>query len=88
MQEDPDQLLSFTPLLEALPSLLPSALHSHQSIFTRRTSGHCLGTFIAENFLFSPVKCGVPHYYPSTLSSLSHSFSFKVFVANQLALSA
>jgi hypothetical protein len=36
-----------------------------------RTSGHCLGTFTAENVSVSPVKCIVSHYSPPTFSSLS-----------------
>jgi hypothetical protein len=37
---------------------------SLQSPFTRRTSGHCLGTFIAEHLCPPSVKCSVSHYSP------------------------
>jgi hypothetical protein len=40
----------FAPLLIALPSPLPNALPTVQTTFTR-TSGHCLGAFVAVNFI-------------------------------------
>jgi hypothetical protein len=43
-----------TPLLISLPSPLPNALPSLQPTFARRTSGHCLGTFIVENVSLPP----------------------------------
>jgi hypothetical protein len=51
-----------------------------QLTFTRRTSGHCMGTFLSVNWvLFHPVKSSVSHYQP-TFSSLSvFYFGFKVF---------
>jgi hypothetical protein len=44
---------------------VPNAVLSLQPTFTRRTSGHCLGAYIAENFCSLSVKCSV--------SLLSHS---------------
>jgi hypothetical protein len=37
-----------------VPSLLPKALPSLQTFFTRRTIGHCLGTFTAQKLISSP----------------------------------
>jgi hypothetical protein len=68
------------PLLIALLSPLPNTLPSLQPTFTRRTSGHCLGTNVAENLsLFHPLNVvsviALPP--PRTFSSLSfiHSCS-------------
>jgi hypothetical protein len=69
MQWNPTQLLSLLHL-SSLPSSQPNILPPVQPTFTRRTNGHCLGTFIAVNLaLFPPVKCSVSHY-PPTFSSL------------------
>jgi hypothetical protein len=76
VQWDPAQLLSllhFSSLASSLLNVLPPPKHT----FTRRTSGHSLGTFIAVSLaLLPPVKCSVSHY-PPTFSSLSLSFGFK-----------
>jgi hypothetical protein len=74
------------PLQVALPSPIPNALPSLQSAFTRRTSGHCLGTFIVVNLsLFLLIKCSVSHYAPpppcrflfSLICLFIRSFGFK-----------
>jgi hypothetical protein len=73
VQWDPAQLLfllHFSSLASSLLNVLPPPKHT----FTRRTSGHSLGTFIAVSLaLFTPVKCSVSHY-PPTFSSLSFGF--------------
>jgi hypothetical protein len=54
----------------------PSVLSSPQHTFTRRTSEHCLGTFVAKNFLLSSVKCSVSHYSPYNFFSFTHFSGF------------
>jgi hypothetical protein len=53
----------------SLPS--PNTFPSFQPTITRRTNGHCLGTFISENISVSLFKCSVSRYSPSTFSSVS-----------------
>jgi hypothetical protein len=48
LQRDPVQFLSFVLHLIILSSL-PNVLPSLQPTITRRTSGHCMGNFKAEN---------------------------------------
>ena len=48
---------SNSPVPITLPPLLPNVLPCYQNIFTRRTSGHSLGTFTAAKFSNSP-----PHH--------------------------
>jgi hypothetical protein len=75
VQWDPAQLL-FLLHFSSLPPSHPKVLPPIQTIFTRRKSGHCLGTFIAVNLtLFSPIMCSVSHY-PPNFSSFSLSLSF------------
>jgi hypothetical protein len=58
------------PLPITLPCSLPNCLCCHERIFTRRTSGYCLGTLGAVNyFLLSP-----PHSYNNECS-VSHCAS-------------
>jgi hypothetical protein len=67
------------PLLIVLPSLHLNALPFLQPTFARRTSGHCLGSYVAENVsVFLRVKCAVSLLLLSSLiiSSLFHSLSF------------
>jgi hypothetical protein len=54
------------PLPINLPSLFPKLISCYQRTFTRRTSGHCLGTFSAVNFSHS-------HPLPSYKFSACHS---------------
>jgi hypothetical protein len=51
---------------------------------TRRTSGHCLGTFKTGEKMFlapTPFKCNVSRYLPHFHSSLSLSFSLFISVS-------
>jgi hypothetical protein len=63
------------PLFISLPSPLPNSLSCLQPTFTR-TSGHCLGTFIAVNLSVFPPLNAVCLAIPP-LSLLSLSFGFK-----------
>jgi hypothetical protein len=73
---NPAQLLSFLHF-SSLPSSQPNVLPHLKLTFTRRTSGHCLGTFIAVNLALAlPVKCSVSRY-PPPFSSLSLSLGFR-----------
>jgi hypothetical protein len=73
----PDQLLS-PPHLSSLPSSQPNVLPPS----TRRTSGHCLGTFISLNLaLFRPVKIVSRSTQPLSLLSLA---SFKGLILNYI----
>jgi hypothetical protein len=50
--------------------ILPEVLPLLQPTFTRRTSGHCLGTFIAINLsIFLLGLYVVPHTVPPTVLS-------------------
>jgi hypothetical protein len=73
MQWTPAQLLSLIHL-SPVPSSQPNFLRPVHSTFTRRTSGHCLGTFIALKLALPPVLNVVSHTtYPLSLLSLSSS---------------
>jgi hypothetical protein len=63
--------------LSSLPSSLRDVLPPFQAIFTRKTSGHCMGPFISVNLVLSPpppVKCGLSHYPPIFSSSASTAY--------------
>ena len=68
-----------------IPSSLPKCFTSFsQPTLTRRTSGHCLGTFRALNFLVSPRfnSCSSSHWAPSTppVPFFYSSFFFKMLI--------
>jgi hypothetical protein len=70
MQYDFAQKNFFAPLPKALPSLQP--------IFTRRTSGQCLGKFTDEKFSSPPPPLNIMSLAVLTQLSLSLSlFDFK-----------
>jgi hypothetical protein len=65
-----------------LPSSLPNVLPPIQPTFTRKTSRHCLGTFIAVNLsLFSSLHV---HTLPPTFPSLSFASRQRVKVHTTL----
>jgi hypothetical protein len=68
-------LLNFSPCSTSHPTFSTSKrLTLTKPTFTRRTSGHCLGTFVAANLnLCSPPLKVVPIATPPTFSSLSLS---------------
>jgi hypothetical protein len=57
------------------PCFTAEYLPPPQPTFTRRTSDHCLGTFLAVNLALAPsppnFKCSVSHYPPNLSLSLS-----------------
>jgi hypothetical protein len=66
VQWNPVQLFSLLHL-SSLPSSQPNVLPSLQPTFTRRTNGHCLGTFIAVKLSVSPLL--------NVVSRTTHPFS-------------
>jgi hypothetical protein len=74
MHERRKTLLNFSPCSTSHPTFSTSKRRIFtKPTFTRRTSGHCLGTFVATNLnLCSPVKSSAYRYYPPfSLLSLS-----------------
>jgi hypothetical protein len=62
--------------LSPLPSSQLNILPSLQPTFTRRTSGHCLGTFIAVSLALPPPLLNMSHTtHPLSLLPLSSSAS-------------
>jgi hypothetical protein len=79
MYERSKTLLNFSPFSTLhLTFSTSKRLTFTKPTFTRRTSGHCLGTFVAANLNLCsppPVKCSAYRYSP-TFSSLSLSLFF------------
>jgi hypothetical protein len=60
VQWTPAQLL-YLLHLSSIPSSQPNVIPPLQPNFTRRTSGHCLGTFVALNLALPPILNVVSH---------------------------
>jgi hypothetical protein len=72
-QWNPVQLLSLLHL-SSTSSSQQNVLPQFQPTLTRRTSGHCLGNFIAVNLALPPVLNIVSHTATHFLFSLSFDF--------------
>jgi hypothetical protein len=53
--------------------LLPKASPSLKRTSTRRTNGHCLGTFMTREKMFARPKYSVSHYLPPLSWSPVHN---------------
>jgi hypothetical protein len=79
VQCDPAQLLSLLHL-SSVPSSHPNVLPPLQPTCTRRTSGHCLGTFITVNLALFPSLLNVVSCTTHQLSLLSRWLSLSLYV--------